>query len=747
MNQNKSFSYFKLFVYFLIFLSIFVFSKKTFLSVVSAATNTTKTCSCTVGSCSSGTCSSLSTKTCSGDSSLSCSDICLICGCTSNSDCCQPDCSGKTCGDDGCGGSCGSCNAGKTCSNGQCVCNPNCSCAANTCIGSTCTDTNCGTTCAGTKDCSSCDTNCSGTPPNNCYSCDYCTGQWKNNCSGSQYCDNGTCKDYECFPGDTQNCTLTVNGQTCTGSQECTSSHTWSACSNPCCGVTCPPGYICYMGVCQSYCTGCETAACGECSSTTTGYRCVCSLPIGSGYQFCVGTVDNTCTNPPNNCPSPCPTPDCGHANQAPCCCGCIQGLTRCSTPYGTYICQDICWPNYQCTPSSQQYCTITINETSCSGIQQCKSDGSGWEDCIPTDSNCGYQTCSWKTCDDQGINCSVEHTDTFKANESCPSGCTTNNDCPNKLCQWKECSSDQKCNINKSGIYPKNQDCPLGCTVDSQCTNTHDCTWKECDAATQTCSVLKSGIYPINENCPTGCSNDSGCQTIKYACNVATGTCYQDTNGPYSSLTTCQNNCTKVTYYSCNTSTWSCYENSSGPYSSLTDCQNNCQPTVNKYSCNSNTGTCYQDTNGPYSSLTTCQNNCNISSVSIILNSDKTIVEPNQEVTFTATGNNVSESYGLDWVIDDTTQCKYHSSWTDCGKFKNCQKMSFNNSYLDLSFLDKIPLISNLIKSAQGATLTSTLTYAWSKNGTYNVLVKGKDLKGNIVTSNTVTITVQKIT
>ena len=131
--------------------------------------------------------------------------------------------------------------------------------------------------------------------------------------------------------------------------------------------------------------------------------------------------------------------------------------------------------------------------------------------------------------------------------------------------------------------------------------------------------------------------------------------------------------------------------------------------------------------------------------SATITLSADKYTVLVNENVKFTAKGSgDLSQTYGLDWIIGDITQCQHYDGWGDCGKFKSCQKMGggmpFNsNSHLFISNLVK-PLIA---QQAQAVNLTSTLTYSWSKKGNYNVKVQGKDLAGNPVTSNTVMITV----
>ena len=102
---------------------------------------------------------------------------------------------------------------------------------------------------------------------------------------------------------------------------------------------------------------------------------------------------------------------------------------------------------------------------------------------------------------------------------------------------------------------------------------------------------------------------HDPSC--TKYTCN-ANYQCIVDSNGPYTSLSTCQANCqAPVTRYTCNTSTWQCVVNNSGPYTSLNTCQTNCKAPCTRYTCNTNYQ-CVVDSNGQYTSLGTCQNNCN---------------------------------------------------------------------------------------------------------------------------------------
>ena len=180
--------------------------------------------------------------------------------------------------------------------------------------------------------------------------------------------------------------------------------------------------------------------------------------------------------------------------------------------------------------------------------------------------------------------------------------------------------------------------------------------------------------------------------------------------------------------------------------------------------------------------------------------NADSCQVDVNEEVKFTAIGSgNLDSSKGINWLIDDTTPCSYHDNWgEDCGIFIDCHKKSevtssqcadgticylygnqclklepsqitllnqmqpptlptlpnakcecINNTcqlkYGEMMFLNRIKqLISGIFtQQAQAVNLSSTLTYSWSKKGTYNVYVEGKDINGNTVMSNTVTINV----
>jgi len=100
---------------------------------------------------------------------------------------------------------------------------------------------------------------------------------------------------------------------------------------------------------------------------------------------------------------------------------------------------------------------------------------------------------------------------------------------------------------------------------------------------------------------------HDTSC--TKYTCN-ANYQCVAASNGEYTSLSTCQNNCIAPTRYSCNPSTYQCYQAVFGSYASYDDCLNACQPPLTRYTCSANYQ-CVAASNGEYTSLSTCQNNC----------------------------------------------------------------------------------------------------------------------------------------
>ena len=164
------------------------------------------------------------------------------------------------------------------------------------------------------------------------------------------------------------------------------------------------------------------------------------------------------------------------------------------------------------------------------------------------------------------------------------------------------------------------NSDCQTPTTThplchDPSCTTTttthplcHDpsCTKYTCNANYQ-CVVDSNGQYTSLSTCQTNCQPP----VTRYTCCNANYQCVVDSNGQYTSLSACQTNCQPPsTRYSCNTSTYQCYVTTNGAYANLNDCQTNCQAPCTKYTCNANYQ-CVVASNGEYTSLSTCQNNC----------------------------------------------------------------------------------------------------------------------------------------
>ena len=152
------------------------------------------------------------------------------------------------------------------------------------------------------------------------------------------------------------------------------------------------------------------------------------------------------------------------------------------------------------------------------------------------------------------------------------------------------------------------NSDCQTPTTTHPLCHNlscTTTTTHPLCHDSSCTTTCPSCTTTTTKPPCTTCCPS-----CIKYTCN-ANYQCVSDSNGQYTSLTTCQNNCIAPTRYSCNPSTYQCYATTNGTYSALNDCTNNCQPPVTKYTCCSANYQCVVDPNGQYTSLSACQNNC----------------------------------------------------------------------------------------------------------------------------------------
>ncbi len=489
------------------------------------------------------------------------------------------------------------------------------------------------------------------------------------NCPGTKTCTNGTwgtCQDNpndncpsSCSSGETASCSVVKNSVTCSGTKSC-SNGSWGSCViDACCGVQCTSPAICSGGSCVTPCTECTTTACNEYSPNAGGcqppydfqWYCECTGPISGGYTSCIGKcttipsgsrlrcINGKCQTSPDDTKPVCPsgkaegsTCSCsfeeGGAGGEPCTgCGCKTGLSCCPQANGSKICLAQCGTTQVCTPNSSQSCTVKVNGVDCSGTQICKSDGSGWGDCTVTDSTCGYQTCKWKECSSSSFNCTEEKSEQRKANESCPSGCSSDNEC-GQTCTWKTCNTTtNKCDVINSQRFSLTATCPSGCTTDAQCATTKNCSWKTCNTSNNTCSVSHTSTIPIDQTCPDGCSSNDDCQKgLYYSCNSSSG-CIQDPDGSYSGLGACQNYCKRrcndinscSSTYSTDTSYPSCSSNSncmkctaSGTCSSSGTgswCTNDDQCVSIKYSCDSNLG-CIQSSAGSYTT-SNCDNKC----------------------------------------------------------------------------------------------------------------------------------------
>jgi hypothetical protein len=243
------------------------------------------------------------------------------------------------------------------------------------------------------------------------------------------------------------------------------------------------------------------------------------------------------------------------------------------------------------------------------------------------TDTCAGCKTYNCKIC--SGGSCILKTFDT-PCSDACASGdCGGKkcNVCENKQCRIKElgigcidqctgaenCSGDGgekekgwKCTCNGGPCFEQFSTSPQYSTL-ARCELFCPCgTYKYCGTKWPNLGKCAETLW-YNVNPGNECETASDCQASeKYTCN-ANYQCVVDSNGLYTSLTTCQNNCiAPSTRYSCNTSTWTCSQDSHGSYSSLNTCNNNCN---NGTTCtNGATQACTTSDNCPGSR--TCTNN-----------------------------------------------------------------------------------------------------------------------------------------
>ena len=182
-------------------------------------------------------------------------------------------------------------------------------------------------------------------------------------------------------------------------------------------------------------------------------------------------------------------------------------------------------------------------------------------------------------------------------------------------------------------------------CTTTTTCPSS-SCTRYTCNSNYQ-CVVDSNGQYTSLSTCQNNCIAPT-----RYSCNTNTYQCYVATNGAYANLNDCVNACqTPITRYACNTYTWQCVSDSSGPYTSLNACQNNCIAQT-RYSCNYSTYQCYQSTSGPYISYNDCANACQQTnqSLSVSCYASPNPVQTNQTVTFYSNVSGGSGNYSYYW-------------------------------------------------------------------------------------------------
>jgi len=140
------------------------------------------------------------------------------------------------------------------------------------------------------------------------------------------------------------------------------------------------------------------------------------------------------------------------------------------------------------------------------------------------------------------------------------------------------------------------------------------------CIFGTYGCYGIKKCSNNIDE-CTTNTECSGETTVTKYTCSgIPNYTCSEDSNGTYSSLSSCQSACVSPTptRYSCNTSNWTCFVNPNSIYT-LAECQIVCQPggilhcpgNDYCYACNKSTYQCYHLKSGTYSTLSSCQKAC----------------------------------------------------------------------------------------------------------------------------------------
>src|SRR5680860_1452757 len=224
-----------------------------------------------------------------------------------------------------------------------------------------------------------------------------------------------------------------------------------------------------------------------------------------------------------------------------------------------------------------------------------------------------------------------------------CASTCRNNSDCQAPATAQAPCHDDS-CTTTATQPICHDTSCTTTTTQpichDTSCTTTttqpicHDdsCTKYTCNSNYQ-CVVDSNGQYTSLGTCQNNCT-----APIRYSCNTNTYQCYATTNGQYASSSTCNANCNAPTKYTCN-SNYQCVVDSNGQYTSLGTCQNNCTAPI-RYSCNTNTYQCYATTNGQYASSSTCNANCNAPTKYTCNSNYQCVVDSNGQYASSSTCN-----------------------------------------------------------------------------------------------------------
>ena len=153
----------------------------------------------------------------------------------------------------------------------------------------------------------------------------------------------------------------------------------------------------------------------------------------------------------------------------------------------------------------------------------------------------------------------------------------------PTGSCGAGTCTS--KCVYKKGGSYNTQEKCEKYCCMCCICRKSYNPFSKypkvcRCEGCNKGCTGCKADA---------DCNNGVTTPTItKYSCNTSTWTCDEDSNGVYSSLSVCKDNCVEPSgplscpgndyCYTCNKTTYQCYKSSSGPYTTLNMCRSHCR-------------------------------------------------------------------------------------------------------------------------------------------------------------------------